>query len=534
MDILGYKSAGHDGSVCYLQDGKLIFSIEAEKDSGYRHALFNTEHIPVILERWQCEPQVLCGDSKLFGGTETDNYVGIEPVSILRNKVLIGEVAADYVSVPHEMSHIACSYALSELPERQPFYALVWEGYIGRCYHVDADFKITQLGDQQHIMDNVGVRYSFPYHATGRSDLLGHAAAGKIMALSGMADPGLAQSAVIKNLADYLLDTKMNHASSRIALNGNWTALYDSFEKYRDVPVTNPEFVAICKALQEGVFERFHRFATTHMTERLPLLISGGCGLNCDWNTMWRDCGLFESVFVPPVTNDSGIAIGAAAVVQYHETRKMKVDWDVYAGEAFVHEPMNFAAEGFMELDLNYDTLTEWLLRWEMVVAWIQGRYEIGPRALCHRSLIAAPFTRGIQNELNRIKGREYFRPVAPVCMEEEVSKYFDWSGPSPYMLYFQKVKRRELAAVTHVDGTARVQTLNRTQDRATYDLLAKFRAKTGYGVLCNTSLNFPGRGFINRTSDIVRYAKDTSIPAFVINDKMYISAAKQAQIAAS
>jgi hydroxymethyl cephem carbamoyltransferase len=98
-------------------------------------------------------------------------------------------------------------------------------------------------------------------------------------------------------------------------------------------------------------------------------------------------------------------------------------------------------------------------------------------------------------------------------------------------MLYFQKVKSKELRAVTHVDGTARVQTVNRAQDPATYDLLKAFRDKCGYGVLCNTSLNFLGCGFINRTSDIVRYVKQTGIHAFVINKKMYLSKEKRQTI---
>jgi hydroxymethyl cephem carbamoyltransferase len=370
----------------------------------------------------------------------------------------------------------------------------------------------------------VGVRYSFPYHATARSDIYGHAAAGKIMALAGLADDHFAASPEIGAIVDRMLDSRLTSGSGRVALNADWRWLYQTFKKFRNLSVTDPQFVAICKALQNGVYERFRRFAESHMRERLPLLISGGCGLNCDWNTMWRNSGLFESVFVPPVTNDTGIAIGAAATVQHMQTGKMKLRWDVYAGEAFVREEVDFAAAGFVEMDLNLDTVADWLLDRNMVIAWIQGRYEIGPRALCHRSLLAAPFASRTQDELNRIKNREKFRPVAPVCLEEDVSKHFEWSGPSPHMLYFQRVRAKELQAVTHADGTARVQTIARNQDSATHALLERCRQKSGYGVLCNTSLNFLGCGFINRTTDIVRYAQQTNLPAFVIGNKMYIA----------
>lgn len=531
MNILGYKSGGHDGVIAYVQDGTLVFSIEGEKDSGPRHSLFSQDQVASILERWNCEPHALCGDSLEFGGELPDNYIGISPDRIIRKPARTDMQDVEYVSVPHEMSHIACSFALSDLSEGQPFYALVWEGYIGRFYRVDENFNITKLGDKDHVMNHVGVRYSFPYHATGRSDIYGHSAAGKIMALAGLAAINPTQREELRYLTSVLLESELRHESGKIALNGDWDRLYNLFKEYRDLSVTDPAFVSICKVLQDGVFEQFHRFALENMKERLPMLISGGCGLNCDWNTMWRDSGLFDAVFVPPVTNDSGIAIGAAAVVQHMHTGKMKLNWDVYTGEEFVNEPTDFVAAGFVEMDLDYNRLTDWLWKHQMVVAWIQGRYEIGPRALCHRSLIAAPFKKETQTELNRIKQRESFRPVAPVCMEEEVSRHFDWVGPSPYMLYFQKLKTQRLEAITHVDGTARVQTVNHSQDPKMYQLLSTFRNKTDYGVLCNTSLNFLGRGFINRTSHIVQYVTETDIPAFVINNKMYIAEKKIKQI---
>ncbi len=532
MEILGYKSGGHDGTLCYLSDGRLVFSIEAEKDSGLRHALFDEAGVASVLDRWQVKPQAMCGDSRQWAGALPDNYVGFQPDRVLRGTARARDVSAPYFSVPHELCHIASSFALSDLPERTPFYALVWEGYLGRFYRVDENFNVTKVGNSNHVIDYVGIRYAFPYHATARSDLWGHAAAGKIMALAGLASATDAQATEVRDLVDTMLDSDLHYGSGRIALDGDWRWLYESFEQHRETEVTAPGFVAICKAMQEGIFERFLRFARMHLTERLPLVISGGCGLNCDWNTMWRETGLFESVFVPPVTNDPGIAIGAAAFVQHRETGRMKVQWDVYAGEEFVDEPVDFAAEGFIAMDLDYDVLTDWLSRWDLVVAWIQGRYEIGARALCHRSLIAAPFKTATQVELNRIKKRETFRPVAPVCLEEDVAEHFEWSGPSPHMLYFQHVRNRSLEAITHVDGTARAQTVNRSQDPATHELLRTFRAKTGCGVLCNTSLNFLGRGFINRTTDIVKYVKQTGIAAFVINRRMYLSAAKQAEIA--
>jgi hydroxymethyl cephem carbamoyltransferase len=255
------------------------------------------------------------------------------------------------------------------------------------------------------------------------------------------------------------------------------------------------------------------------MTEGLPILVSGGCGLNCDWNSGWRESGLFEDVFVQPCTNDSGSAIGTAVDAQFHHTGNAKIEWTVYAGEAFVHDDADLS--GFDRSPLVLENLVDELAG-EKVFAWVNGRYEIGPRALGNRSLIAAPFTGDMHRRLNAIKKREGFRPIAPIVMEEELDRLFNNHGPSPHMLYFQTVRSDALKAVTHVDGSARAQTVTREQNLQMYELLGAFRARTGYGVLCNTSLNFNGKGFINRMSDLVRYALMTGLDGFVVDGTLY------------
>ena len=140
-----------------------------------------------------------------------------------------------------------------------------------------------------------------------------------------------------------------------------------------------------------------------------------------------------------------------------------------------------------------------------------------------NRSLLAAPFSTASRDRLNKIKHREAYRPIAPVCREEDVNNYFDWTGPSPYMLYFQRVTDRRLEAVTHADGSARVQTVRHDTNARLHDILDAFAKRTGIGVLCNTSLNLPGRGFINRTSDLVEYAIDRDLDGFVLDDRLYL-----------
>ncbi|ESZ53407.1 hypothetical protein X729_32120 [Mesorhizobium sp. L103C131B0] len=121
-------------------------------------------------------------------------------------------------------------------------------------------------------------------------------------------------------------------------------------------------------------------------------------------------------------------------------------------------------------------------------------------------------------------KNREGFRPIAPICLEQDVALHFDLARPSPYMLLFQNVIDSRLQAVTHVDGTARAQTVSQQENPRLFQLLTSFKAKSGVGVLCNTSLNFNGTGFINRASDLLAYARTAGLDGFVINDKALLT----------
>lgn len=163
------------------------------------------------------------------------------------------------------------------------------------------------------------------------------------------------------------------------------------------------------------------------------------------------------------------------------------------------------------------------MLAEDLVLAWVSGRYEIGPRALGNRSILAAPFLESTRTRLNEIKQREQFRPIAPVCLEEDASRWFGCDRASAYMLYTHGVRTDALAAVTHVNKTARIQTVSPATNRALYNLLVAFKARTGYGVLCNTSLNFHGRGFINRIDDLSSYVLNHDMDGFVVEGRGYI-----------
>jgi predicted NodU family carbamoyl transferase len=281
-------------------------------------------------------------------------------------------------------------------------------------------------------------------------------------------------------------------------------------EEYRN-------FVGI---FSDRMFDRFYQYAKSSMTKCLPLLITGGCGLNCDWNSNWREANLFPEIFVPPVANDSGSAIGTAIDAQLYFTGNPKISWSVYSGHDFVTSSA-YDSSLFYECALDYAMIAD-MLASDLIVGWVNGKSEIGPRALGNRSILAAPFNVSTRVRLNEIKQREQFRPIAPVCLDEDAGRWFGCDSPSPFMLYTQRVATNALAAVTHVNGTARIQTVSPETNLPLCELLRAFRARTGYGVLCNTSLNFKGRGFINNISDLASYAIEHGLDGFVIEGKCF------------
>lgn len=509
----------HDGGVAVAVDGQLRSCLEASKSNQDRYATLDD----LSLGRLYKMPSLFDGDppdAVAIGGWfgYPTGYFGVGSEDT-RTKFLSIQTNMCEFATTHERAHIFCAYALSHFPQGEPCYALVYEGTIGTFYKVDAECGITRLCSP---MTEPGHRYAavfeladqkFPGDSCGMSS----GSAGKLMALASAPSSDYPLAPAEEQLLRMLVDEE--HPA-----DDSWSVVIRK-ERLRGMPHWN------CGHLNEhyrhfaaracgAIFDRFYAAAKDNLRERLPLLISGGCGLNCNWNTHWRNSGLFHDVFVPPCPDDSGIAVGVVADAQRHFTGSAKLAWSVYSGEPFGWDAT--VPDTFEHFDLDYSRVVS-LLREGAVIAWVQGRAEIGPRALGNRSLLAAPFERATTDRLNWIKKREAYRPIAPVCLAEEVSKWFDWSGASPYMLYFQRVKSPRLAAITHHDGSARVQTVSAAENPPLHELLRVFSELTGVGVLCNTSLNFPGRGFINKMSDLVCYVTDRELDAMVVEDHLFV-----------
>lgn len=503
---------GHDGAIALVKDGRLLHSFEAERDSRPRHMPANAYFLLNVMCGMTETPAVLAmsgwGNEFPFQSASTP-YEGVDEGCVkLRKATVLGRRTTLFEST-HERSHIFSAYGLSPYPQGEPCYVLVWEGEIGCFYQVDSNLQIQRYGP---VLSSPGYKYSFLFDladscvstGTWRLD-----AAGKLMALAGFSerkDPTAEERRVISRILQ------------EVSPPSTPKELFDD-TPYFNCGVTEQRFCELVSLFSDTLFDVFHSYARAYLRKGYPLLIAGGCGLNCEWNSRWRDCGLFHDVFVPPVPNDSGCAIGTAIEAQYFVSGCAKISWNVYSGSEFISED---DARGFLESCLDYEQIADLLVQ-DKVIAWVQGKYEIGPRALGNRSLLASPFRASTRERLNRIKQREWYRPIAPVCLQEEANRLFGLKGESPFMLYFQTVRSTDLEAVTHVDGSARVQTVNREQNRALYDLLVAFKRRTGFGVLCNTSLNRKGQGFINRSNELFAYARENEIDAVVVNSRSYL-----------
>src|SRR3984893_12277677 len=506
VKILSYNP-GHDGTIAFLQDARLMMSIEAEKDSNYRYSPVSSTDVFKALGELDEIPDVICtggwwprdGYEYKHGSDVHVGYRGVSTIDVIVGQRRFLGKQVHYFSSSHERSHILCAFGTSSLLKGTPCYALVWEGSIGAFYEIDHRLNISRIAD---VMNEPGHRYALLYgladpsfNKNGAYPL--HSDAGKIMALASYAirkTPSVEE----QQLIDFLLQD-CAHLEPR-ACNDL------KHSRYYNVGLDDSEFRNLAGIFSDKIFDIFYQFAKANMKKRMPLIIAGGCGLNCDWNTKWRESGLFPEVFAPPVANDSGSAIGTAIDAQFHFTGNPKIDWNVYSGLSFITAG-SFDSAQYDLYETNYELIAD-ILANDLIIGWVSGKYEIGARALGNRSILAAPFQESTRVRLNEIKQREQFRPIAPVCLEEEAARWFGCDHESPFMLYTHHVRTDALAAITRVNGTARIQTVSSVSNRNLYDLLIAFKARTGYGILCNTSLNFNGRGFINKIGDLSAYAK--------------------------
>jgi carbamoyltransferase len=262
------------------------------------------------------------------------------------------------------------------------------------------------------------------------------------------------------------------------------------------------------------------------LTGEENLCMAGGVALNCVMNARVRERGPFKKVWVQPAAGDAGTALGAAlwidALERANDERTFCMD-HAFLGPSYsdneIEEFLLWAKLPYRRLIHVADEVADLLVQ-DKVIGWFQHRMEFGPRALGARSILASPLHASMQARLNEIKDREDFRPVAPVVLEEEAPHWFAHADVSPFMLFVYDVlpeKADYIPAVRHVDGTARIQTINRQQHPLYYDLVKAFQAHTGVPVLVNTSFNTRGEPIVCTPRDAVECFWTSPLDALVI-----------------
>lgn len=276
-------------------------------------------------------------------------------------------------------------------------------------------------------------------------------------------------------------------------------------------------------ALEEAVVKLVEEIY--QQTKQTNLCLAGGVALNCVMNSKILQ-GPFKNIWIQPASGDAGTSLGAAMWIdaQKRQTNKRSYVMDnAYLGPQFSDEEI----EAFLKwIKAPYKKLKNIpqqaaeILAQDKVLGWFEGRMEFGPRALGARSILASPIHAQMQAKLNKIKDREDFRPVAPVVLEEETHKWFKGAKYSPFMLFVFDIlpnKLNQIPAVKHTDNTARIQTINRTQNPLYYDLIKSYQKITGVPVLVNTSFNTRGEPIVCTPKDGVESFFTSPLDALII-----------------
>ncbi|WP_087725873.1 carbamoyltransferase family protein [Pandoraea sp. PE-S2T-3] len=257
------------------------------------------------------------------------------------------------------------------------------------------------------------------------------------------------------------------------------------------------------------------------------LCYAGGCALNCVANGVLLRDSQFDQIYIPPAPHDGGTAVGCA-IFGLTQERKQLSRWRWTSDNLGPHQDTSQVSEvAAQHGDLHVSRPTDLveivasIVSDGNIVAVFQGGSEFGPRALGNRSILADPRYSVMTSWINQsIKGREWFRPVAPMVLESDATTIFDLTKPSPFMQFAASVRspfRRQIPGGTHFDNSARLQTVSEDDNPFIHDLLKSFKSKTGVGVLLNTSFNAQGETIVETIEDAVRCFKDTTIHTLVV-----------------
>ncbi|MCU7727526.1 carbamoyltransferase [Actinoplanes sp. KI2] len=510
MRVLGINAIFHDPAAALVVDGRVVAAAEEERFSRRKHGKrpvpFAAWELPELSAAWclragdlspgdvdavaySFDPG-LCRDLTELGVTDPSDHLRVDYArrapQFLAN-ALPGLDPDRVRFVPHHVAH-AASAGLS-VPEDNAVLVLDGRGEVAS--HLAGVYRAGDLSTlrTQELPHSLGLLYEDLTRHLGfqhSSDEY------KVMALASYGSP---------RFLDLFRDLVYATGDGGFRVERiDWHALTKARPADGELTEAHADLAASVQTRLEEVLLDLVRWTFDAAGGPKTLTMAGGTALNCVANARIAAEGPFERVWVQPAAGDSGTALGAALAFgrtpSVFTTAALGRGWSDDELEAELRRaalpyerPASIAAEAAKVLAGNG------------IVAWYQGRSEYGPRALGHRSLLAHPGDADTQRRMNDVKGREQFRPIAPMVRAERFGEIFDGVCPSPYMLFVHRVRpewRDRIPAVTHVDGTARVQTVHPDTEPLVAAMLAEFDRLTGLPVVVNTSLNTAGRPMVD------------------------------------
>jgi carbamoyltransferase len=518
---LGINGVFHDPAAALVVDGRIVAAAEEERFSRRKHGKqavpFSTWELPVAAAQW-CLQQggIRAADLDAVGYSYQPALAEV-PGGVLDGqdrdweylRTLYARRAPRFLSaalpgldpgvVRHVRHHVAHA-ASASLASPQPDSAVLVVDGRGESSSMLAgeyrDGKLDILASQE-LPHSLGLLYESLTEHLGfhrSSDEY------KVMAMGSYGRP-----VHVERLAEYVYACSDGTFRTEPL---DWTAFSDPREPGAEQldPAHADLACSVQRVLEDVLVEMVGWLRTRTSSDTLCL--AGGVALNCVANTRLFNDGPFANVWVQPAAGDAGTALGAALALAAEHGEPIAPMDSAALGRSWSDDQMAAILDG---ADVAYQrpddigVAVAEALADNMIVGWFQGRSEFGPRALGNRSLLADP--RHVENleRLNRVKGREQFRPVAPMVLAEQAGQIFSRGPlPSPYMLFVHDVAdqwRNRIPAVTHVDGTARIQTVDRDKPLL-HRMISHFASKTGVPVVVNTSFNTAGRPMVDSPLD--------------------------------
>ena len=564
MYNLGISCYYHDSAAALLKDGHVIAAVEEERFSRKK---FDDE-FPELAINWVVKEANITPnqiDSVAFYDKPIlkferllDNYIAVSPRGLysflnvipkwLHKRLWIKEeikkhlkgFSGEIIFPEHHMSHAAHTFFTSPFSE-SAILTIDGVGEWSTTSFGTAKNNSIQLTNDIRWPHSLGLFYSAFTYFLGFKVNEGEY---KLMGLSSYGKPKY-YDLILDNLIDVKDDGSIHlnmkyfaFTYDKVMTNNNFSELFGiSPRKYNEETLQiHFDIGASAQKVLEDVLLKMvkHIHKKTGMKN---LCLGGGVALNGVANYRILKESPFENVHIPPSPGDGGSAAGAAQYLYYihHKHPRIITDYEtetikenIYVGPSYSDtEIINFLkSENIKYKTFEREPLLErtaTLISEGKIVGWYQGKMEWGPRALGNRSILADPRDPKMKDILNeKIKHREQFRPFAPSVMEEFASEYFDISAYSPYMLMVANVKQPEkIPAVTHVDGTSRLQTVSKKVNQLYYDLINEFYKITGIPVLINTSMNVMGEPIVNTLSQAYAMITKTDMDYLVMGNNL-------------